>query len=451
MKKAPIKDMTIGNPVKLILGFAMPIMLSSIIQQFYQLTDTMIVGQFVGVNALAAVGSCGGIITMVLGWAGGLTSGFSILIAKSFGSKDHKQLSRYFMNALILSAVMSIILTTLLQLLIPWIVNVINTPDELKKEVAQYMRITFWGIAGCFLYNILSSVQRAMGDSKTPLFFLGISVVINLILDLICVGIFRLGVPGAALATILAQLFSGLVCLRYIWKKHKILWMIKLNDAWDISYMKDLMALGVPMALQFSITSLGNVLIQSALNSLGTIYITAFTAASKIQGIFMSMFSSIGAAASTYVGQNMGAGKIKRIREGVRDCQIAAWIISIIAMIFLYFTGEYLVQMFSSEMTGDILDACNQYYHLVPFFYPFLSAIFLYRNALQGMGYGLVPMLGGVGELLARTISSLVLAPKLGFLGICWGEPLAWMFALIPLIPYYFYLVKKMEHHRLND
>lgn len=445
MGKTTTKDMTTGNPVKLIFCFAIPIILSSIVQQFYQLTDTMIVGQLVGVNALAAVGSCGGIITMVLGWAGGLTSGFSILIARSFGSGDQKRLSQYFMNALFLSAVMAVILTTSLQILIPWIVDAIHTPEELKPEVVQYMRITFWGIAGSFLYNILSSVQRALGDSRTPLFFLGISVVLNLIMDLVWVGIFHMGVPGAALATILAQLFSGLLCLWYVWKKHKVLWCVSMKEAWSISYMKELLGLGVPMALQFSITSLGNVLIQSALNALGTVYITAFTAASKIQGIFMSMFSSIGAAASTYVGQNMGAGKIQRIREGVRKCQIATFIVSGIAMVFLYFTGQYLVQMFSSQMTGEILKACNQYYHLVPFFYPFLSAIFLYRNALQGMGNGFVPMLGGIGELLARTISSMVLAPKLGFLGICWGEPLAWIFALVPLIPYYFYLVKKRE------
>lgn len=438
------RDMTTGNPVKLILAFAVPIMLSSIVQQFYQITDTMIVGQFVGVNALAAVGSCGGIITMVIGWAGGLTSGFSIMVAKSFGSGDEKRVSDYFLNSLLLCILMTVGMTAVLQVVLPWIVDVVNTPQELKAEVTQYIRISFWGIGAAFLYNILSSVQRALGDSKTPLIFLGISVVGNLGLDLVCVAWLGMGVVGAAIATVVSQLFAGLLCLAFIIKKYPILWKSKPRDAISGRYMRRLMGLGVPMALQFSITAIGNILIQSALNMLGTVYITAFTASSKIQGIFMSMFSSLGAALSTYVGQNMGAGKVKRIREGVRDCQFAALIFSGIAMLFLYFAGYYLVQIFSSDMTKEILDASNQYFHLVPFFYPFLSAIFLYRNALQGMGNGFVPMLGGVGELLARTISSAVLAPRIGFLGICLGEPLAWIFALVPLIPFYIHWTRKL-------
>lgn len=435
--------MTQGNPVRLILGFAVPMMLSSIIQQFYNITDTMIVGQFVGVNALAAVGSCGGIIFMVLGWAAGLTSGFSILISKTFGSRDYKQMSRYFMNAVFLCGVIAVVMTVLMQILIPWIIDVINTPEELKTDVTWYVRISFLGIPGSFMYNTLSSVQRSMGDSKTPLVFLGISVAANLMMDLLFVGICGWGVPGAALATILAQLFSGFLCLGFVLRRHQVLFSCRFLESLEKRKMGEMMRLGVPMALQFSITSLGNVLIQSALNALGTVYITAFTASSKIQGIFMSMFSSIGAAASTYVGQNTGAGKMRRVQTGVRDCQVASLLISLVAMAFLCVTGQYLVKVFSSDITGPIQEACNQYFHLVPFFYPFLSAIFLYRNALQGMGYGFVPMLGGVGELLARTISSMILAPRLGFLGICLGEPLAWIFALVPLIPYYLHAIRK--------
>lgn len=438
-----VKNMTEGNPVRLIFGFAIPIMLSSIVQQFYNITDTMIVGQFVGVNALAAVGSCGGVIGMVLGWAGGLTSGFSILIAKCFGSRDYRQMSNYFMNAVFLCIVIAVGMTTVMQILVPWLVDAINTPEELKTDVSMYIRISFWGIPGSFMYNTLSSVQRAMGDSKMPLVFLGISVVFNLLMDLLFVGVFGWSVPGAALATILAQIFSGLLCLGYVMHRHKVLLTSSFKSALNLGKMGEMLKLGVPMALQFSITSLGNVLIQSALNALGTVYITAFTASSKIQGIFMSMFSSIGAAASTYVGQNTGAGQMRRVRTGVRDCQVASLILSVVAMIFLCLTGQYLVKIFSSDITGPIQEACNQYFMLVPFFFPFLSAIFLYRNALQGMGYGFVPMLGGVGELIARTISSMVLAPRLGFLGICWGEPLAWIFALVPLIPYYFYAIRK--------
>lgn len=439
------RDMTTGNPVKLIFAFAVPIMMSSIVQQFYQITDTMIVGQFVGVNALAAVGSCGGIITMVLGWANGLTSGFSILVARSFGSKDEKRVSDYFLNALLLCVLMTIGMTAILQTVLPWIIHAVHTPEELKTSVTQYVRISFWGIGAAFLYNILASVQRALGDSRTPLIFLGISVAGNLGLDLVCVAWLGMGVVGAAIATVVSQLFAGLLCLFYIIRKYRILWKSNFREAVSTRYMRQLLGLGVPMALQFSITSIGNILIQSALNMLGTVYITAFTASSKIQGIFMSMFSSLGAALSTYVGQNMGAGKVSRIREGVRGCQIAALVFSGVAMVFLYFTGFYLVQIFSSDMTKEILDASSQYFHLVPFFYPFLSAIFLYRNALQGMGNGFVPMLGGVGELLARTISSSLLAPRIGFLGICLGEPLAWIFALVPLIPYYIRWARRLQ------
>ena len=189
-----IKNMTEGNPIRLIFGFALPIMLSSIVQQFYQITDTMIVGQFVGVSALAAVGSCGGIITMVLGWANGLTSGFSILISKSFGSRDYKRMSEYFMNAVLLCAMIAVGMTAALQLILPWLVDVVNTPDELRADVTMYIRITFWGLAGSFLYNLLSSVQRAMGDSRTPLIFLGISVVANLGMDILFVGPLGMGV-----------------------------------------------------------------------------------------------------------------------------------------------------------------------------------------------------------------------------------------------------------------
>ena len=416
-------DMTRGNPVRLILAFMIPTYLGNIFQQIYNLVDSVVAGRYIGVNALAAIGSTTSLIFLVTGWLQGITSGFSIMVAQSFGAKDYQQMRRYVAMSVYLCVAFVVAMTAGLMIFNVPILRLMNTPDEIIGQTAAYMGIIYAGLI--------------------------ISAVINAGLDVLFIMKFHMGVEGCAYATVIAQGISALLCLVYIILKFDILKLQKEDFEPDVSMMQRLLSIGVPMGLQFSITAIGTIIVQSAINVFGADYIAGYAAAGKLQNMVNTIFIAFGATIATFVGQNRGAGRLDRVRQGVKDTQIMILIAAAASFLIIHFFAGKLTLIFVDSSKTVVIDAANQYFKTVSWCYPFLGSIFLYRNALQGMGYGLVPMLGGVFELMARAgVVALVLHLGGGFVQTCLSDPAAWISALIPLIPYYFY---KMRQYSLQE
>ena len=286
---------------------------------------------------------------------------------------------------------------------------------------------------------------RALGEGKSPLYFLMISAVLNIILDVVFIVYFHLGVVGCAYATVIAQAVSALLCLLYIIKKFDILKLHKPDFEPSARSMGQLLAIGIPMGLQFSITAIGTIIVQSAINVFGSIYIAGFAAGGKIQNMVSTVYVAFGATIATFVGQNRGAGRMDRVKEGVKVTQILLLIWSFLMMLTVHFFGKYFITIFVDPSETEVVEAAITYFRVVSWCYPFLGSIFLYRNALQGLGYGLIPMLGGVFELLARAAVVMALSGFAGYAGVCMSDPAAWIAALIPIVPYYFYKMKKVD------
>ncbi|MFA9376945.1 MAG: MATE family efflux transporter [Lachnotalea sp.] len=441
-------DMTMGNPRSLILKFAIPLVIGNIFQQFYNVVDSAVVGRFIGVNALAAVGATGSLVFLIIGTIMGITSGFAVLIAQSFGAKDEKRLRHFVVMSGYLSLIITIFLTVVTLLGIDTMLKIMRTPENIFGDSSTYIKIMFAGIGVTMLFNMLSAILRALGDSKSPLVFLAISSVVNVILDLVFVIVCNMGVAGAAYATIIAQGISAVLCLIYMIKKYSILKLTKEDMVFSGRSAVMLMKIGVPMALQFSITAIGTMIIQSALNVLGSVYIASFTAASKAQQIVAQPFLSLGATMATYVGQNAGAGNIERIKEGVRESIKISLIYSVFAGFFLILFGHFAVEMFVSASETEVIGAAQQYFSIIVWFYPALGLIFIYRNTLQGLGDAFFPMIGGIFELIARGVVAFTLAKIIGFTGVCFADPAAWVSALIPILPIYYMRINKMNDRK---
>ena len=444
-RKQTISDMTTGSPAKLIIRFMIPMFLGNLFQQFYNVVDSIVAGQFLGVQALAAIGSTGSLMFFVIGWLNGLTSGFAIMVAQCFGAKKEDRMRHYVAMSVYLSVAFALVMTIGLTLANEPILRLMNYSEEIMPEVKAYMGIIYAGLLVTVAYDALSAFLRALGDSRSPLYFLMISAGINVFLDIVFIVVMGMGVEGCAYATVIAQAISAFCCFIYIVKKYPILHLRKEDFRYSWNSVKKLLGLGIPMALQFSITAIGTIIVQGAVNVYGETYMAGFSAAGKLQNILGTVFVAFGATVATYVGQNRGAGRIDRVREGVRCTQymILAW--SVIAMILMFFFGKYMTCIFVNSSETDVLAVSVEYFHTVFWCYPFLGSIFLYRNTLQGMGYGLVPMMGGIFELAARTIIVLLVAGHTSFRGVCLADPAAWIAALIPLVPYYIYIMKKQK------
>ncbi len=436
-------DMTRGNPLKLIISFTIPMFLGNIFQQFYNIADSIIAGQFLGVDALAAIGSTGSLIFFVTGWLNGLSSGFAIYVAQWFGANDYRRMRHYIAMSVYLCVAFTVVMTVGLLIANEPILRLMNAPEELLGDIKWYMEIIYAGLFVTCAYNALSAVLRALGDSKSPLYFLMISAGINVVLDIVFIVLFKMGVEGCGYATVIAQGISALLCFIYILKKFDILKLKKEDFKVSVPVMGRLLALGIPMGLQFSITAIGTIIVQGAINVYGAVYMAGFSAASKIQNIVSTVFIAFGATIATYVGQNRGAGKMDRVKKGVYLTQGMILASSVVLMAIIFFLGKYLILIFVNSDETEVLYAAQVYFDVVVWAYPFLGSIFLYRNALQGMGYGLVPMLGGVFELIARAGIVIWVAGKASFSGVCLSDPAAWVAALIPLVPYYFWIMKK--------
>ena len=438
------KDMTTGNPVKLILFFSIPLLIGNVFQQFYSMVDTIIVGRYVEVQALAAVGVTGSLSFLILGFTFGLTGGFSVIIAQRFGVNDEDGLRKSVATSTILSIISTIIITLASMLSAKPVLSLMNTPDDIINDATIYIIIIYAGTCATVFYNMIAGILRSLGDSKTPLYFLILSSILNIILDLFFILNFNMGVRGAAYATVIAQGISGILCLIYALKKYPILRLKKEDWIWDKNFALKHLNVGIPMALQFSITATGVMVLQTALNAFGSTVIAAYTAASKVEQIVTQPGISFGTTMATYCGQNLGAGKYDRIKEGVKKGSIITIMVSIIAAVVLFVFGKSLSTLFISSDQIEALNYSKQYLNTVAAFLPILGMLFIYRNSLQGIGDAFIPMMAGVAELVARVIVAFTFPAFIGYIGICLASPFAWIGATIPMAIKYRILIKRM-------
>lgn len=443
------KDMTKGSPMKLILGFAIPLFLGFLFQQFYNMVDTVIVGRFLGVNDLAGVGSTGSINFLIIGFCMGVCSGFSIPVSHKFGAGDYEGVRRYMANAVWLSAAFALVLTILTTVFCRHILVLMKTSDDIIESAYAYIWVVFLGIPATFLYNMLSGIIRALGDSKTPVIFLVLSSFINIGLDLFFIITLKMGVSGAAWATVIAQVLAGVGCLVFMIKKFEILHIRKGEWTPDGHMMGVLCGMGIPMGLQYSITAIGSVVLQSATNMLGSVAVASVTAGSKISGLLACPFDALGSTMATYGGQNVGAGKLDRLGKGLKDCVIIGMVYAALAFGIVLVGGEVLAGLFVEESETAIIENTKIYLTYNTAAYFLLALVNIVRFLIQGVGFPTFAILAGVLEMIARTVTGILLVPMFGFTGVCLGNPIAWIFADAFLIPAYF-IVKRRLHRRMG-
>lgn len=446
MKKSssPAKDLTVGSPMKLILGFAFPMFLGLLFQQFYSLVDTMIVGKYLGVDPFAGVGSTGSLNFIVIGFCMGLCSGFSVPISQSFGAKDFPLLRKMVTNSVWLCTFFSVVITTLMLLFCRPVLTWMDTPENIFEYAYIYIFIIFAGIPCTILYNMTAAILRALGDSKSPIIFLAISSAINIGLDLLLIIVFRMGVDGAALATVVSQGVSGVISIIYIKKKFDILAMEKGDWKLERHLAGKLTGVGIPMGLQYSITGIGSVILQTAVNGLGSIYVASMTAGSKINIFLACPFDALGQTMAPYAGQNIGARKLDRVGKGLRAACIIGFIVSGLMVIVVKLFGDQLTMLFLDEKDPVIMQNSTQFLIIVSAFYCLLTLVNTVRFTIQGMGFSSLAIIAGVMEMIARGIAGMLLVPAFGYLGACYSSPLAWLLADAFLIPAFFLCKRKV-------
>ena len=441
---SPAKDLTTGSPMKLILGFAFPMFLGLLFQQFYSLVDTMIVGKYLGVDPFAGVGSTGSLNFIVIGFCMGLCSGFSVPISQSFGAKDFHMLRKMVTNSVWLCTFFSVVITTLMIVFCRPVLTLMDTPENIFEYAYIYIFIIFAGIPCTILYNMTAAILRALGDSKSPIIFLAISSAINIGLDLLLIIVFRMGVEGAALATVISQGVSGVISIIYIKKKFDILAMEKGDWKLERHLAGKLTGVGIPMGLQYSITGIGSVILQTAVNGLGSIYVASMTAGSKINIFLACPFDALGQTMAPYAGQNIGARKLDRVGKGLRAACIIGFIVSGLMVIVVKLFGDQLTMLFLDEKDPVIMQNSTQFLIIVSAFFCLLTLVNTVRFTIQGMGFSSLAIIAGVMEMIARGIAGVLLVPAFGYLGACYSSPLAWLFADAFLIPAFFFCKRKV-------
>lgn len=439
------KDMTIGDPFKLILFYSIPLLLGNMFQQMYSMADTIIVGKLLGTNALAAVGTTGPMNFLVLGFVMGITSGFAVITAQRFGAKDENGVRRSVAMNIMLGIIIGLLCMVASLSTARFILRIINTPIEIFDDAAEYIIIIYIGIPATMLYNATACILRALGDSKSPLYFLIISSILNIILDIVLILYFDMGVAGAAWATVISQAFAGIISLIYMAIRFPILRIHRRDFTWDMWFAWQHLKIGLPMAFQFSITAIGVIILQGALNVFGPVKIAAYTAAQKVEQLVTAAASTFGVTMANYAGQNLGAKNINRIKAGTWQCSILSVLFSIFAMFVVFVFPEQLTSLFIKGTQPDVINASRTYLRICGTFFPVLFLLFIYRNVLQSIGRGFMPLMAGVAELAARTIASYTLPGVFGYAGICIAGPLAWIAATIPLAIAYFVIIKDFK------
>lgn len=440
------KNMTTGKPGKLILSFALPLMLGNIFQQLYTVVDTMVVGKYLGVNALAALGAADWMNWMMLGIVQGFTQGFGILMAQKFGAGKEDQLKKVIGNSVFLSAVFAIFLVLLGQTIAVPVLKLLQTPETILGDTLLYLRIMFAGIPIVMAYNLLACILRSLGDGKTPLHAMIVASFTNIALDLLFVMVFHWGIAGAAIATLLAQLVSAFYCFFYI-RKLEILKLHPADFALEKALCGKLLKLGSPIAFQSCIISIGGMIVQSVVNGFGVIFIAGFTATNKLYGILEIAATSYGYAMITYVGQNMGAKKTDRIHKGMRSALTIALITSVLIGAFMLLFGKWILGWFISGTPEEVtltLQIAYLYLAIMSVCLPILYILYVIRSAIQGMGYTLLPMCSGIAEFIMRTVTALLLPHFVGEIGIFFAEIAAWAGADIVLVISWFVTVKRL-------
>ena len=440
-----VKDMTNGSPSKHILGFAVPMLFGMLFQQFYNLVDTIIVGKTLGVEALAGVGATGSINFMIIGFCMGVCNGFVIPVAQCFGAKKPADLRKYVFNGYICSIVFAIVLTLASVIFCRRILIIMNTPADIIDHAYNYIVVIFIGIPTVFLYNMVSGVIRSLGDSKTPVVFLVLSSIINVVLDFFLILVCKMGVAGAGWATVTSQLISGLTCLIYMYKKYDILKGDKSERVLDRRFITNLCMNGVPMGLQYSITAIGSKILQAAVNTLGSTYVAAMTAGSKMFNFTCCPFDALGSTMATYAGQNVGAAKIKRLGQGVRSAMIIGSVYSVLSLIALYFTTDYIALLFVNASETTIIALTRQFILASACFYIPLTGVNVVRFCIQGMGFSVFAISAGILEMIGRAFAAIILIPSIGFMGACLASPIAWIAADAFLFPAFIHCAKKLN------
>lgn len=440
-----VKDMTNGSPSRHILGFAVPMLFGMLFQQFYNLVDTIIVGKTLGVEALAGVGATGSINFMIIGFCMGVCNGFVIPVAQCFGAKKPADLRKYVFNGYICSIVFAIVLTLASVIFCRKILIIMNTPADIIDHAYNYIVVIFIGIPTVFLYNMVSGVIRSLGDSKTPVVFLVLSSIINVVLDFFLILVCKMGVAGAGWATVTSQLISGLTCLIYMYKKYDILKGDKSERVLDRRFITNLCMNGVPMGLQYSITAIGSTILQAAVNTLGSTYVAAMTAGSKMFNFTCCPFDALGSTMATYAGQNVGAAKIKRLGQGVRSAMIIGSVYSVLSLIALYFTTDYIALLFVNASETTIIALTRQFILASACFYIPLTGVNVVRFCIQGMGFSVFAISAGILEMIGRAFAAIILIPNIGFIGACLASPIAWIAADAFLFPAFIHCAKKLN------
>ena len=442
---AQSKEMTSGPCLPLIFNFTLPLLLGNMLQQTYSLIDAAIVGKFLGINALASVGASTSVIFLILGFCNGCCGGFGIPVAQKFGARDYVSMRRLVSVSLKLAGMMSVGIALITCLLCAFILRTMQTPENIFQDAYWYLLITFIGVPCTFFYNLLSSIIRALGDSKTPFWFLLFSTILNVLLDLLCILVFHWGVAGAAIATVFSQGVSAVLCYFYMYRKFEILRMQPADKRFRPELARQLIFVGIPMGLQFSITAIGSIMLQSANNALGTACVAAFTAAMRIKMFFLCMLESLGIAMATFCGQNYGAGKPERIWTGVKAASLMMIVYVAAVAIILWGFSEKFVLLFVDPSETEIIADAALFLHISVSFFPVLGLLCILRYSIQGAGYTKLAMFSGVSEMIARILVSVVAVPLWGFWAVCFGDPTAWVFADAFLIPAFIYVYRRLR------
>lgn len=448
MGKNLSKDMTVGNPFKIIILFAVPVLIGNVFQQLYSMVDTIIVGQNLGTDALAAVGSTGSLNFLVNGFSGGIAGGFAVLPAQFFGARNEKKLKKSVAQAIGLCLFFTVLLTALSVIFTRPVLELMRTPENIIDEAELYIKTIFWGICATILYNMCACILRALGDSKTPLYFLILASFLNIGLDLLFIIVFRWGVFGAAFATVLSQGAAGILCVFYAMRRYSVLHMSAEDFFPDMLLCRKHLAIGLPMAFQFSITAIGTIVLQSALNTFGSDKIAAFTAGCKVEQLVTQIGPAVGVTMANYAGQNLGAGRIDRIKKGVTSCTVMTVGLAVLSALLLFSAGEWLSGLFITGEQPEVVEAAVTYIDTICVFFPVLFMIFVYRNVLQGIGRSFMPLMAGVFELAARCVVSFTLPGRMGYVGVCLAGPAAWVAAMVPLCIAYYVIIARVGKGR---
>ena len=443
--------MTEGKPTAKIVGFALPLILGYILQQVYLIVDAVIVGRWIGVEALAAVGVSSSIMFLIMGFCNGSCAGFAIPVAQSFGAKDYSKMRAYVANAIRVSVVIAVVLTIVTCIFCDRILQVVNTPDDIFRNAFIYLFLQFLTIPFTIGFNLLAGFIRALGNSRQPFYFLIAASLLNVLLDMVFILVMGWGVEGVGIATLLSQLFSIWLCVVYIRKYMRELIPTGDERVYHDKMVGHLLNSGIPMGLQFSITGIGIIMLQSANNALGTVYVAAFTASMRVKYLFTCVFENIGVAMATYCGQNVGARQIIRIKEGVRSAIKIMLIYFVFTVLVIYPFADEMMMIFvdvdavSALPSMAIVDNAALFMRIANCFYPVLGILTILRYSIQGMGYSNLALLSGVMEMIARCGVSLWIVPMFHFLGVCYGDPVAWVSADLFLIPAFIYVYRRLR------